>query len=160
MNAEQLAEELLGSVCQLIRGPIHRIQDVSKGEMGVLGYLMLQGGTATPTEISKKFGVSTARITNILNGLERKGYIVRTPSPNDRRMVLGTITEEGRNCAGRCIRQAVRNAAVIMDALGEEDAEACIRLVKRILQICQEKPELMEYPSSTSDMEVLREEST
>lgn len=155
MNAEQLAEELLGSVCQLIRGPIHRIQDVSKGEMGVLGYLMLQGGTATPTEISKKFGVSTARITNVLNGLERKGYIVRTPSPNDRRMVLGTITEEGRKCSDRCSRMAIGNVTAVMDALGEEDAGECLRLVKRILQICQENPDLLKYPAPTGDTEVI-----
>lgn len=154
MNAEQTANELLSNLCLMLRGPMQQIQDVSKGEMGVLGYLMLQGGAATPTEISKKFGVSTARVTNVLNGLERKGYIVRIPSPNDRRVVLGTITEEGRRCSDRCSRMVIRNVAAVMDALGEVDAGECIRLIKRILQICQENPQLLEYPRSMDDVEV------
>lgn len=157
MNGEEMAWELLGNLCQLFRCPVQHIQKVSKGEMGVLGYLTLRGGSATPSEISREFGVSTARVTNVFNGLERKGYIVRTPSPNDRRMVLGTITEKGRERSGQCLQRAIGNIAVVLEDLGEEDAQACLRLSGRILQICKNKPELLEYPAGS--MEASEEET-
>lgn len=44
--------------------------------------------------------VHPASVTNLIDGLERRGYATRTPHPSDRRTTLATITQRGREVAG------------------------------------------------------------
>jgi DNA-binding MarR family transcriptional regulator len=43
--------------------------------------------------------VHPTSVTNLIDGLERLGYVVREPHPSDRRTTLATITEQGRDVA-------------------------------------------------------------
>lgn len=55
-----------------------------------------RGGIARPTEIANRMGVSQATITALLNKLESRDLVVRTPSKIDRRQSDVCITEAGR----------------------------------------------------------------
>lgn len=55
-----------------------------------------RGGIARPTEIATRMGVSQATITALLNKLESRDLVVRTPSKIDRRQSDVCITEAGR----------------------------------------------------------------
>ena len=94
MDTQSMAREMLESLSQLVRGPIRDLRGLSGGEMGMLVYLEVKNGAA-PTELGRFFGISSARVTNALNSLEKKGFVLRQPVPGDRRRVRVNITDAG-----------------------------------------------------------------
>ena len=48
------------------------------------------------SQIAKSLAVTVGTLTTNMNGLEKKGYIVRTRSEEDKRVVYITLTERGR----------------------------------------------------------------
>lgn len=48
------------------------------------------------SSIAKKLSVTVGTLTTNMNGLEKKGYIIRERSEQDRRVVLVTLTESGK----------------------------------------------------------------
>ncbi len=50
----------------------------------------------SPHELATEIGLTRASITAIADNLENKGYIVRKPSPSDRRSILLKMTDEGK----------------------------------------------------------------
>jgi DNA-binding MarR family transcriptional regulator len=50
-------------------------------------------------ELAKNMGLTPSRITNLLNSLEQKGYIMRKISTQDRRIIKVALTEEGEKFA-------------------------------------------------------------
>ena len=72
-----------------------RFNDVSIKEMHTIDVI---GSTpnATPSDISRSLMVTLGTVTTSLNNLERKGYIERTRSEVDRRVVHLNLTKNGR----------------------------------------------------------------
>jgi DNA-binding MarR family transcriptional regulator len=50
--------------------------------------VLVRHGSMSPSELSRRTGVHAATMTGILSRLERDGWIVREPAPNDRRAVV------------------------------------------------------------------------
>lgn len=50
-------------------------------------------------ELAKKMELTPSRITNLLNSLEKKGYIMREISTQDRRIIKVALTDEGEKFA-------------------------------------------------------------
>lgn len=48
------------------------------------------------SDIAKRLSVTVGTLTTNMNGLEKKGYITRERSENDKRVVYITLTEKGR----------------------------------------------------------------
>ena len=48
------------------------------------------------SEIAKRLSVTVGTLTTNMNALEKKGYIVRTRSDQDKRVVYTTLTEQGK----------------------------------------------------------------
>ena len=140
MDARALANSLLQDFAALARdGAGHSLRDVSAGEMGVLGYIHYAGGGVTPSDISREFRISTARVANILKALERKGYIERRNDMTDRRKSRVFATEEGRIITKKCIDDAVNHTQTVLELLGEKDAEETVRLLRRIRVVHDER---------------------
>lgn len=66
-------------------------------EYDTLHTLMIRDtpGRASPGDLGRDLGVSGAGMTGRLDGLEKRGFIKRTPSPDDRRRVDIEVTKEG-----------------------------------------------------------------
>jgi DNA-binding MarR family transcriptional regulator len=50
-------------------------------------------------KIGARLQVHPTSVTNLIDGLEKKGYAERTPHPSDRRTTLASITPRGREAA-------------------------------------------------------------
>ncbi len=48
-------------------------------------------------ELALEMGLAPSRVTNLLNSLEKKGYILRTISDKDRRIININLTNEGKS---------------------------------------------------------------
>ena len=150
MDSQQMAREMMRDLCTLVRGPVQSIQGFSGGEAGALGYLAARGEPITPTELSRELNLTTARVANILNSLERKDYVQRTHDSQDRRRVLVTATEKGLRLAEDHRDRVLQQLTTVLDWLGEEDAQDCFRLLKRILQLSRERAGATEETGGTA----------
>ncbi len=140
METKEMAEEMLATLCELARTPVRQIRGITGGELGTLGYLVTGWGGAAPSDISRDFCISTARATNIISGLERKGWVERHPDPDDRRRVSISVTDSGRAMVTDHMDRVLRDLRRLLDGLGEDDAKEFLRLVKRVVSLCGTLP--------------------
>ena len=141
MDYEKYAAELLDyriagdRSCRLIQ---NNISEVSRGELPVLLYLVEEKDGACAGDISEHFGVNTSRVASILNNLCKKGYVVRTPHPTDKRKIQVFVTEKGRSFATERRDEAVRHLSELLRLLGEKDALEHVRIMKRVAELSEQ----------------------
>ena len=136
MDMEQMAAELLRFMEALPRrAPQNWLGEFSKGELFILNYLHINEGTAWPSMISEAMQTSTARIAAALNSLERKGWIMREPSDEDRRRKLVHLTPKGTEYIESYRDKALKNITKLLMELGEEDAVEYLRITQRMVSI-------------------------
>ena len=76
-------------------------------------------------EIAGRLAIHQTTMSNLLNGLVRHGYIVKSRDENDQRVVKLMLSEEGR----RLLEQAPKPArGLLPEALLQMDREALIEL--------------------------------
>jgi len=66
--------------------------DITPVQYGILSCLWAEDGQ-TPTQIAQKLCLDGSTITGILDRMESKGLLTRTPDPEDRRAVRVVLTE-------------------------------------------------------------------
>ena len=112
-----------------------RITRISRGEIFVLKILLFKGGTSTPTEISEAMKSTKGRISAILNSLEKKGFIGREIDKDNRRNIIVTLTDSGRDYVMKELRECYRIVAHVFEELGEEDSNKFVELTERVFQL-------------------------
>lgn len=78
---------------------IKRDMPIRASEMGALIYVEKSEQPATPLMISNYFGIAKASVTDMVNSLIKKDYLVKIPSKVDKRSY--TLDED---ISHRCIR--------------------------------------------------------
>jgi DNA-binding MarR family transcriptional regulator len=88
-------------------------------ELNVLANLG-DGRPRTVSDLAAAVGSRPTTMTSVLDRLERRGHLIRTTHPEDRRALVITLTTRGRRAA-TAVRRAVRR--IEQRALGELSAE-------------------------------------
>jgi DNA-binding MarR family transcriptional regulator len=94
-----LASELRMSVMRLRRrlaSERHPDNELSLGQMAVLGCLYRHGGAMTVGELATAERVQPPSMTRSVNCLEESGDVVRRASEADRRLVVVELSDQGR----------------------------------------------------------------
>ena len=89
-------------------------------------------GSLPMGKMGERLMVHPASVTNAIRRLEDRGLVQRHLSPDDRRVVLATITEEGRAVAGSATA-ALNEASFGMTAVTREqaaEATAALRAIR------------------------------
>ena len=115
-----------------------RITRISRGEIFVLKILLFNNGTSTPTEISEAMKSTKGRISAILNSLEKKGFIGREIDKDNRRNIIVTLSDSGRDYVVKELRECYRIVAHIFEELGEEDSNKFVELIERMFHLMNE----------------------
>lgn len=139
LNLDEMARELFSYMRVFQKGPVRRAQELSQGEMAMLAYLTFEESEVTPTELSNHFNLSTARVANTLNSLEKKRYIERIHDSIDRRKVIVHITDTGRQFSKKKMEETVEDLSDMLNDLGEEDAADFLRIMRKISFLTCEK---------------------
>ena len=135
MDYSELAMELMNCMMSVCRIKPHRhMEEALHGEGFLLGYIAHRGGSAQPGELGQHMRVSTARVAAALNNLEKKGLISRQIDPNNRRQILVSITQDGRELTDRLQRHVLEDTARMLEFLGERDAKEYVRIMGRLAQ--------------------------
>ncbi|HBD00404.1 MAG TPA: MarR family transcriptional regulator [Lachnoclostridium sp.] len=108
-----------------------------KGEIFILRYLYTKESPASPSELSEALNSSTARISAALRTLEKKGQIHREIDTTNRRFILVTITEEGRERIRANMQRMQNHLIQVLTVMGEKDAREFVRLSTRFFEIAQ-----------------------
>ena len=133
MDYSALANELLSVRANLLQVPAsQQLSHMVKGEMFVLNYLITHKSIVHPKELSEKMAVTTARIASLLNHMEGKRLIWRYTDPEDSRQVVVVLTDEGKKAIQSVRAKVISYVSAMLEDLGPEDAEAYIRIQKKI----------------------------
>ncbi len=87
----------------------------------------------TPGALMNELMVSSGTTTNRIDRLEREGLVVRSPSPDDRRTVLVTLTETGRRRVDTALIALLDCEARILAPLSVEDSARLASLLRGLL---------------------------
>lgn len=135
MDQKSDAEELLQVLTRLTHHPeLESPEQLARGEGALLRYLALRHDGATAGELRDALSVSSGRVANALKNLEAKGFIVRSPSDTDGRVVLVYLTEAGRSFILERYQRLLHWTTLLMEELGEQDSREVLRLARRLLE--------------------------
>jgi len=102
---------------------------------------------ATPSEIAAWQQMSPSGITGRLDGLEKRGFIRRLPSPADRRKVIVELTEEGRRAWLGTFDPQTNEEEKVLAALNPDEREQLDRLLRKMMRAV-DQPGLLKTPKS------------
>lgn len=109
--------------------------DIARSPLDRSGYLLLvlleNAGEQTMSQLAAAFDLDASTVTRQIAPLERRGFVVRTRSDEDRRATLVSITPEGRH-----EREAVRTARV--DYMRRQLAGWAPRKVERLAELLED----------------------
>lgn len=136
MDNEKLAEELFHQLRNNSKTSLtEMLNDFNRGEIGVLGYLVFDRNNVTAGELSEKLNVTTARIANVLNSLESKGYIKRNNTNEDKRKTLVTITDKGREVVYQVKKDLTTKILTVVKEIGDKDIKEYLRISLAIRKV-------------------------
>lgn len=92
-------------------------------ECDLLQYLNDLSTAVCMNDIAEKLNVSHSRITRLIDTLEEKGLVERTPSKHDRRSWLAKITKKGRNVANVTVNELKKMQKTLLERFSEEEVE-------------------------------------
>jgi DNA-binding MarR family transcriptional regulator len=90
---------------------------------------------AGPTDLAAELGVSAAAMTNRVDAMVRRGYVVRRDDRDDRRRNVVALTRKGVAAAERIAAGQREVEADLVGALTEAQQEQLIGLLRRLMQI-------------------------
>ena len=99
-----------------------------QGEMKVLSYIAI--AEHEPGQLSSALEMTAGRIAGILRSLEKKGYITRRTDIADRRRVLVSITEQGREYINSSSEKLEQRLDMLVAEMGSENTVRVIESLK------------------------------
>ncbi len=133
LGIEDLMRELSSELSQVYRW-IAEQAGLNQTDLMGLYFINRADGTATPKSLAEHLGLTTGATAILLNRLEARDYIVRTPHPTDRRGVLLSLGQAAREQEFLKLREKLfrLNADVIAD-LSPDEAVIVRRFIVRIV---------------------------
>ena len=114
-----------------------RFKDISIKEMHTIDVIG-KFPEATPSKVSKELMVTLGTVTTSLNNLERKGYIDRIRSDQDRRVVYLHLTKQGRLVHRLPKRFHKAMVEKIIDGMSPEEKEVMGRGLTNLYQFLED----------------------
>jgi len=126
MNTIRTADLIFDRIGRLLR-PLN----VSAAGGLVLGILR-DRGPMSPSELGERLIVTRATVTGVVDSLERRGFVRRSPNPADRRSLLVEITPSGLTVLQELRTLVHRNEKAWLAALSDAELRGYIELLHRI----------------------------
>lgn len=127
-------ESTLMSTASAIRNEYdHRFAelDLNLSQAMMLAYVA-ESGAESQTRIADRLGVGRAAAGNIVDTLERRGFVERLPDPDDRRVWLVQSTADGKAFAGRIIEIDIVFRADLRKGITRQERQQLASLLLRL----------------------------
>lgn len=139
------AEQLLSEASQ-------RYMNLGRTDMRTLHYLIVahhQGVVITPSAIAEHLSISSASTTKLLDRLEAKHHIVRTPHPSDRRALVITVTDETREAATHTVGRLQAKRFHAASRLTSDERQVVVRFLTDMAEQIAVRNESWANPEGT-----------
>ncbi len=83
-------------------------------------------------DIERDFSITRSTVTNILQLMERKGFILRESVPQDARLKRLVLTDAGAQAHEKVMLSLHQNEAFVNSLLTEEEREELLRLLDKL----------------------------
>lgn len=140
--ASTAAEELLEIVPRLNRWAESSVSSsanelrLSLRQLSAL--TMIEDEVTTLGDVAKRLHVTPAVVTGLIDRLERRGYVQRINSTDDRRRVMLTLTESGREASKVASASLANELEASLVKLGLDDLQLINRALERLEPITSE----------------------
>ena len=136
MDYSELAVQLIDMRASAPQIKMERtMSQIARGEVLALNYLAANGNRAYPKDMSKALMLTSARVAAMLKSLESQGMVTRTPDPSDSRQGIVCLTPKGISLVEESRTEMIRSVAKMLEALGEEDAKAYVRIQAKLIEL-------------------------
>ena len=93
------------------------------------------GQHTTMSELSDRLGITKQQLTKLVNDFEENGYVRRTRSEENRRMIYVEITEEGNSCLDEMIAEIKTEIKKTLTSFSDEDMDKIIECTEVLSDI-------------------------
>jgi len=104
----------------------------SSMRMVLMNALFVNGGSMSPTELSKRIFRTRHSITSMVDTLERQGLVRREPNAKDRRSINVTLTSQGRQLFKRMVPVGYEISQRALSCLDNDEVVVLKTLLKRV----------------------------
>ncbi|GAT69925.1 MarR family transcriptional regulator [Planomonospora sp. ID91781] len=117
----------------------HRLASDGFGEVGARGYhyrilaALEEFGVASQAELGRRCNMDRSDVVAAVNELAGRGFVERTPDPDDRRRNLVTLTPAGEGQLRRMDRALDRAQEELLEPLPAEERRTLADLLTRLL---------------------------
>lgn len=142
MASEEQIIRMLKRLAQV--HPFECFKDVNEAKAGIGAVLRLLYETNEPMSagaISKRLGISTARVAVLLKKMEQKGMITKQASSKDARVTIVQLTEFGKATIEKMKENVFAQMGRILDQIGEERLLEFFDTTEEIKNIVQQPKE-------------------
>jgi DNA-binding MarR family transcriptional regulator len=108
-----------------------QFEKLSGPRVGVL-FIVHEAGSIRMGDLATKLSLAPRTVTDLVDGLERDGFLKRVPDPSDRRAMRLELTQSTKNNFGKI--QALRKAFVneVFSVLTPEEQKQFVKILKKI----------------------------
>ena len=137
MNTDETLNEILVHLFQDLMDIEGRcliteeFSDMTNNDMHIVEAIGL-GAAKRSSEVAKLMSVTTGTLTRAVDGLVEHGYVVRTRSDKDKRVVYLTLTERGKAAYEHHKRFHENMVANVKANLSEEELAILIRALNHL----------------------------
>lgn len=82
--------------------------------------------------LAKSMGVTVATVSSVANTMEKRGLLQRSIDPNDRRLVLLSLTDDGKNVMEELFPDFNRKESEIVSGLDERELACLTKMLRKI----------------------------
>lgn len=108
-------------------------KDITNNDMHIIEAINIEEPRKM-SDIAKRLNVTVGTLTTNMNSLEKKGYIIRERSTEDKRVVLVVLTEKGRKAFFHHRDFHKKMIRTIVKDLNEDEMKVLIRCMQKLDQ--------------------------
>ena len=124
------AEDVNGKLLALLRVMGHMGRG-GGGQDRILT-LLKESGETTQRALTEQLGIQPGSASEIIGKLEKAGFLVRTPDPEDRRTTDISLTAAGEIRAAEAAERAAKNKQELLSALSGEEKQTLLALLEKL----------------------------
>jgi DNA-binding MarR family transcriptional regulator len=107
--------------------------DVTPSQMRAIRILTGHEGGVRSSELAHHLHIAPRSATEVVDALEAKGLVQRSPDPSDRRATLVSLTPRGRDLTDEVRRARGAESERLFDRLSRTDRDHLSRILRRLL---------------------------
>ncbi len=111
---------------------------IRASEMGALIYVGKNDKSATPLMISNFFGIAKPSVTDMVNSLVKKDYLIKIPSKVDRRSYTLEVSSKGHELLKTTYKEYFKSIEMLENTMGDQEFKLFIQLLKKANKILSE----------------------